>query len=231
MKRAFVDNSVSTGGAKQQIYAGLAEVAQAIGHAHRLELLEHLAQGPRNVEDLAVRAGLTFANASRHLQILRRARLVETKRRGKNVLYSLAGNAEVVALLKALGRVAERNLAEVRQIMTDYFGARDALAPVSQEELMSLLREGTVMLLDVRPGDEFALGRLPGALNVPLAELEQHLARIPKNQQIVAYCRGPYCILSFEAVAMLRARGYRVRRLEDGFPEWKAAGLPIEATT
>lgn len=176
------------------------------------------------------RAGLTFANASRHLQILRRARLVETERRGKNVLYSLAGNTEVVALLKALGCVGERNMAEIRQVMTDYFGARDALAPVSREELMASLQEGTVTLLDVRPGDEFALGHLPGAHNVPLAELERRFAQLPKDQQIVAYCRGPYCILSFEAVALLRARGYSVRRLEDGFPEWQAAGLKIEAT-
>ena len=222
--------NVSTVGGKQQIYESLAEVAQAVGHAHRLELLEHLAQGPRNVEELATRAGLTFANASRHLQILRRARLVETERRGKNVLYSLAGTAEVVALLKALGGIGERNIAEVRQVMTDYFGARDALAPVSRDELMSSLQEGTVTLLDVRPGDEFALGHLPGALNVPLGELERRLAQLPKAQQIVAYCRGPYCILSFEAVALLRARGYSARRLEDGFPEWQAAGLEIETT-
>jgi ArsR family transcriptional regulator len=220
---------MSTGGPKQAIYVSLAEVAQAIGHAHRLELLEHLAQGQRSVEELAAVAALTFANASRHLQILRRARLVETERRGKHILYRLAGETEVVALLKALGRVGERNMAEVRQMMTDYFSARDALAPVSREELISSLRDGTVTLLDVRPEDEFVLGHLPGALNVPLSELMKRLSKLSKDQEIVAYCRGPYCILSFEAVALLRTKGYRVRRLEDGFPEWKAAGLAIEA--
>lgn len=220
---------MSTAGPKQTIYANLAEVAQALGHAHRLELMEQLAQGPRNVEELAERAGLTFANTSRHLQILRRARLVKAERRGKHVLYSLAGETEVVALLKALDRVGERNIAEVRQMMSDYFGTRDALAPVSRKELLASLKAGTVTLLDVRPGDEFALGHLPGALNIPLDELKRRLAKLSKNQEIVAYCRGPYCILSFEAVAMLRAKGFKVRRLEDGFPEWKAAGLAIEA--
>lgn len=220
---------MSTAGPKQAIYSRLAEIAQAIGHPHRLELLEHLAQGRRSVEELAALAGLTFANASRHLQILRRSRLVETKRRGKRILYSLSGEPEMVALLKALGHVGERNLAEVRQMMTDYFGARDALAPVSRDELMSSLREGMVTLLDVRPEDEFALGHLPGALNMPVGDLENRLSELPKDQEIVAYCRGPYCILSFEAVATLRAKGYKVRRLEDGFPEWKAAGLAIQA--
>src|SRR5690606_9999777 len=128
-----------------------------IGHAHRLELLEHLAQGRRSVEELAARSGLTFANASRHLQILRRARLVETERRGKHVLYSLAGETEVVAVLKAPGCVGERNVAEVRQMMADYFDQRDALAPVTRGELMASLRDSTVTLLDVRPEDEFAL--------------------------------------------------------------------------
>ncbi|MGN6306198.1 MAG: ArsR/SmtB family transcription factor [Mesorhizobium sp.] len=219
---------MSTAGPKQAIYSSLAEVAQAIGHAHRLELLEHLAQGQRSVEELAARSRLTFANASRHLQILRRARLVETERRGKHVLYSLAGEAEVVALLKSLGCVGERNVAEVRQMMTDYFDALDALAPVTRQELIASLRDNMVTLLDVRPEDEFALGHLPGALNMPLSELERRLSELPKDHEIVAYCRGPYCVLSFEAVASLRAKGYRVRRLEDGFPEWKAAGLDVE---
>lgn len=222
--------SVSSTGPKQAIYSSLAAIAQAIGHPHRLELLEHLAQGPRSVDELAARSGLTFANASRHLQILRRARLVETERRGKHILYSLSGSAEVVSLLKALGCVGERNMAEIRQMMTDYFFARDALAPVSRQELAASLRAGTVTLLDVRPEDEFALGHLPGALNVPLSNLTKRLSKLPKDREIVAYCRGPYCILSFEAVASLRAKGYKVRRLEDGFPEWKAAGLDIEAT-
>jgi ArsR family transcriptional regulator len=169
----------SSTGSKQAIYESLAEVAQALGHAHRLELLEHLAQGERNVEALSARASLTFANASRHLQILRRARLVETERRGKHIFYRLAGDAVVVALIKALGRVGERNVAEVDRVMADYFRARDALEPVSREDLVSRLHNGLVTVLDVRPEDEFAVGHIPGALNIPLAELERRLEHIP----------------------------------------------------
>lgn len=219
---------MSTPGPKQVIYANLAEIAQALGHPHRLELMEHLAQGRRSVEELAVLARLTFANTSRHLQILRRARLVDTERRARHVLYGLAGEAEVVTLLHALGSVGERNLAEVRQVMANYFDKRDALAPVSREELLAWLHEGSVTLLDVRPEDEFALGHLPSAVNLPLGELEQRLSQLPENRDIVAYCRGRYCVLSFEVIARLRAMGYTVRRLEDGFLEWKAAGLDIE---
>jgi len=145
------------------------------------------------------------------------------------VLYRLAGEAEVVELMRALGRVGERNLAEVSRIMTDYFHARDALEPVSREEMVSRLRDGLVTVLDVRPEDEFALGHLPGALNIPLGKLEDRLSDLAADREVIAYCRGPYCVLSFEAVAALRARGYLVRRLEDGYPEWKAAGLPVEA--
>jgi ArsR family transcriptional regulator len=219
---------MSSTGPKQAIFAVLAEVAQALGHAHRLELLEHIAQGMRSVEELSRRTRLSFANTSRHLQILRRARLVDTERRGKNVLYRLAGDAEVVELMRALGRVGERNLAEISHILTDYFYARDALEPVSREDMASRLRDGLVTVLDVRPEDEFALGHLPGALNIPLSKLEQRLGELPADREVIAYCRGPYCVLSFEAVAALRARGYPVRRLEDGYPEWRAAGLPVE---
>ncbi|MFC3325025.1 ArsR/SmtB family transcription factor [Mesorhizobium cantuariense] len=222
---------MSSIGPKQAIFASLAEVAQALGHAHRLELLEHIAQGERSVEGLSARVGLNFANASRHLQILRRARLVETRRDGKHVLYRLAGDAQVIELMQALGRVGERNVAEVNRVMTDYFHARDALEAVSREDLISRLHDGLVTVLDVRPEDEFALGHLPGALNIPLAELERRLAELPPNREVIAYCRGPYCVLSFEAVAALRSRGYTVHRLEDGYPEWKAAGLPIETAT
>lgn len=220
---------MSSTGPKQAIYESLAEVAQALGHAHRLELLEHLAQGERSVEELSARAHLNFANTSRHLQILRRARLVETERRGKHVLYRLAGDAEVVALIRSLGRVGERNVAEIDRVMADYFRARDALEPVSRDDLVSRLHDNLVTVLDVRPEDEFAVGHLPGALNIPLAELERRLAEVPADREVIAYCRGPYCVLSFEAVAALRERGYLVRRLEDGYPEWKAAGLPVEA--
>lgn len=219
---------MSSNGPKQKIFASLAGVAQALGHAHRIELLEHIAQGERSVEVLSARTGLSFANTSRHLQILRRARLVETERRGKHVLYSLAGDTAVVELMLALGRVGERNLAEIDRVMTDYFRDRDALEPVLREDLVSRLKDGLVTVLDVRPEDEFALGHVPGAINIPLGELERRLRELPMDREIVAYCRGPYCVLSFEAVAALRARGFKARRLEDGLPEWKASGLPLE---
>jgi rhodanese-related sulfurtransferase len=210
------------------VFVRLAEIAQALGHAHRLELLEHVGQGEQSVEDLAAHVGLTFANASRHLQILRRARLVEPRREGKRMLYSLVGEEEVVPLLHKLGRVGERNTAEIERVMATYFRARDEMEPVSRTSLIARMQDGLVTLLDVRPEDEFALGHLPGALNVPLRALERHLATLPMDREIVAYCRGPYCVLTFEAVATLRARGFCVRRLEDGYPEWKAAGLPTE---
>ncbi|WP_322087836.1 metalloregulator ArsR/SmtB family transcription factor [Burkholderia sp. BCC1999] len=219
---------MSSAGPKQAIYASLAEVAQAIGHPNRLELLEHLAQRERSVEELTALSGMTFANTSRHLQILRRARLVDTERRGKHIVYRLAGDGEVVVLMKALGRVGERNVAEVNKVMGDYFHARDALEPVSRDELTARLADGLVTLLDVRPQDEFAQGHLPGALNIPLSELDARVGELPAGTEIVAYCRGPYCVFAVEAVAALRARGFTAVRLEDGFPEWKAAGLAVE---
>ncbi len=218
---------MSSVGPKQRVFVGLAEIARALGHAHRLELLEHLGQGERSVEDLAVRANLTLANTSRHLQLLRRAALVEGRRAGKRIYYRLAGEMAVVGLLLALSRVGERNSAEIARVMASYFRARDEVEPVSRNELLERLRAGTATVLDVRLEDEFAYAHLPDALNIPLAQLERRLAELPADQEIVAYCRGPWCVLSFEAVALLRQRGYRVRRLEDGFPEWKMAGLPI----
>jgi rhodanese-related sulfurtransferase len=213
---------------KQQVLASLAKIAQALGHPHRLELLEHLGQGERSVEDLAARAGLTLANTSRHLQLLRRAALVEGRREGKRIFYRLAGADVVVGLLRALSRVGERNSAEIAWVMTSYFRARDEFEPVSRDELLDRLRCGAAAVLDVRPEDEFTHGHVAGALNIPLAQLERRLAELPQDREIVAYCRGSWCVLSFEAVALLRRRGYRARRLEEGFPEWKTAGLPID---
>jgi rhodanese-related sulfurtransferase len=218
---------MSSVGPKQHVFASLAEIAQALGHAHRLELLEHLSQGERSVEDLATRAGLTIANTSRHLQLLRRAALVEGRREGKRISYHLAGADVVVGLLRALSRVGEHNSAEIARVMASYFRARDEFKPVSRDELLDRLRSGTAAVLDVRPEDEFARGHLADAVNIPLSQLEQRLAELPADLEIVAYCRGPWCVLSFEAVALLRRRGYQARRLEDGFPEWKMAGLPI----
>ena len=214
------------------VRAALAEVAKALAHEHRVELIEQLAQGPRSVEALAERVGLSVANASQHLQQLRRVGLVEAQRDGKRVIYRLADDAQldIVALFSALRHVAEHAVDAMESVISSYFHARDELEPVAAEELVTRLREESVVLLDVRPEDEYGLGHLPGALNIPLRELEHRLSELPRRREIVAYCRGPYCVLSFEAVAALRARGFKVRRLEEGFPEWKAAGLPVEAS-
>lgn len=222
-----MDKAKSIPQPKHAIYQALSEVAQAIGHVHRLELLEAISQGPRSVEGLAEATGLSVANTSRHLQLLRRARLVEPERQGKRIFYSLSGEAEVVALLRALGCFGERNVAEVQGVMRDFFEQRDALEPVSRETLLERMASDGVTLLDVRPSAEYALGHLPGALNCPASELEKALAGLPRDKEIVAYCRGPYCVMSFEVVAKLRELGFNVRRLEEGFPEWKAAGLQV----
>jgi ArsR family transcriptional regulator len=171
------------------------------------------------------------ANASQHLQQLRRAGMVDTQRSGKRVVYRLADDAEadIVTLLSGLRHVAEHAVASMERVIGAYFRARDRLEPPAASELVTRLREGSVVLIDVRPEDEYGLGHLPGALNIPLRQLEERLSELPRDHEIVAYCRGPYCVLSFEAVAALRTHGFNVRRLEDGFPEWKAAGLPIEA--
>ena len=222
--------SMSSRTAAGTVRAALAEVAKALAHEHRVELIEQLAQGPRSVEALAERVGLSLANASQHLQQLRRSGLVNTQRNGKRVVYRLADDVEtdIVSLLGALRHVAEHAVASMERIVATYFRARDELEPVAATELLARLRGGDVVILDVRPEDEYGLGHLPGALNVPLRQLEQRLSELPRKREVIAYCRGPYCVLSFEAVAALRARGFRVRRFEAGFPEWKAAGLPIE---
>jgi ArsR family transcriptional regulator len=214
--------------AKGLVFEQLAAIARGLGHPHRLELIEHVAQGERSVERLAQLSGLSVANTSSHLQQLRRSGFVQSRRDGKRILYRL-GNGPILTLLSALRTYAEASQAEVREIVADYFHRLDALEAVARDSLLDRIREDAVTVLDVRPEDEFALGHLPGAVNIPLDKLERRLADLPGDREIVAYCRGPYCILSFEAVAMLRARGYTVHRLEDGYPEWKAAGLAIEA--
>jgi ArsR family transcriptional regulator len=218
---------MSSGNPKRDLYAQFANVARAIANEHRLELLELVAQGDRSVEALAELSGLSVANASQHLQHLRRAGLVAARRQAKFVLYRLADDA-VLAMLAAMHKVAERNIGEVERILRSYFHSRDDLEPVSRADLQRRMKQGLVTVLDVRPEDEFALGHLPGARNVPLSQLKRHLSRLDRDAEIVAYCRGPYCVLSFEAVAQLRKRGFKARRLQDGLPEWKAAGLPVE---
>ena len=223
---------MSTTNPKRALFEQFAAVAKAAAHPLRLELLEQLAQGERNVEVLADRIRVSVASASQHLQQLRRAGLVAARRQGNFIFYRL-GDDGVLDLMTSLRQIAERQSAEVERIVRSYFDDRDSLEAVSRADLIDRMKAGVVAVLDVRPADEFALGHLPGAVNIPLGELERRLAEFDPAQEIVAYCRGPYCVLSYEAVARLRARGYRVRRLEDGLPEWRAAGLPVElgATT
>lgn len=218
--------AVSSRGVKATLHESFAEVAKAAAHPHRLALLEQLAQGERNVDTLSANVGLTVANTSQHLQSMRRAGLLAARREGKFTFYRLADDS-VLALLDAIGAVAERNVAEVKAVVSGYFNARDDMEPVSRRELKQRMAAGTVTVLDVRPAEEFALGHVPGAVNMPTAELKRRLSELPRSKEIVAYCRGPYCVFAFEAVAALRSAGYKARRLEDGLPHWRAAGLPV----
>lgn len=214
---------------KLALFEQFALVAKTLGHPQRLELIEQLGQGPRSVDLLAEKLGAPIANISQHLQTMRRAGLVVAERKGKFVVYRLADDSVQVAM-QAIQRVAENNLAEVDKIVRGYFEERDSLEPVTREELSGRLRDGMVTVLDVRPADEFALGHVPGALNVPLSELDARLATLDPEKDIVAYCRGAYCVMSFEAVSRLRAQGFSARRLEDGMPEWAAAGNAVASS-
>jgi rhodanese-related sulfurtransferase/DNA-binding transcriptional ArsR family regulator len=219
---------MSSGGFKQDLFAQFARVGKALSHGNRLELLEFIAQGERSVDQLSKVAGLSVANTSQHLQQLRQAGLVACRKEGLKVFYRLSGD-DVLVLLDALRAVAERHLAEVQQLVQSYLTSRDSLEPVARPELLERVRDGMVCVLDVRPPEEYAAGHVPGAVNVPLKELEAHLEDLDPKQDVVAYCRGPHCILAFEAVAKLRERGFSAHRLEEGFPEWRLAGLPVES--
>ncbi|MGB5034972.1 MAG: metalloregulator ArsR/SmtB family transcription factor [Blastocatellia bacterium] len=213
---------------KNRLYEQFARVGGSLSSPARLELLDVLAQGERSVDVLADRAALSVANTSRHLQILRDAGLVLTRRQGLRVFYRLA-EPGVFDLLAALRSLAERRLAEVDRIASEYFGARDEFEPVTRPELIERTRAGRVIVLDVRPAEEFAAGHIPGAVSIPFDELERRLGEVPKGREVVAYCRGPYCVWSHRAVGTLRASGRKARRLVDGFPEWNAEGLPVES--
>ncbi len=213
---------------KTRLLEELARVGKALGSASRLELLEVLAQGERTVETLARAAGLSMANASRHLQVLREARLVEATKEGVYVRYRLAG-PEVFELTRSVRALAERRIAEVERIARAFRHGREGLEPIGAGDLAERLRTGTVLVLDVRPEEEFRAGHIAGAVSIPLERLAKGLLRLPRGKEIVAYCRGPYCVLADRAVEILRAKGRRARRFTDGFPEWRAAGLPIES--
>lgn len=218
---------MSSKGVKPRLFAEFAKVSKALGSGNRLELLEFLAQGERSVDVLARLAGLSVANTSRHLQVLRQVGLVQARKEGAFVYYSVSGDG-VIRLLGALQEVAQHNVAEVQSIVVAYLHSKDALEPVSVAELAERIRAGLVTVVDVRPKEEYAAGHLPGAVNVPLADIDARARDMPRDREIVAYCRGPFCVLSFEAVARLREKGFSARRLETGFPEWKVAGLPVE---
>lgn len=219
---------MTTDSIKRTLYDQFAQVARAVAHGYRLELLEFLAQGERNVDELVQLTGLPVATVSQHLQHLRRAGLVQTRRDGRFVCYSITSD-EVLALVSALREVAEHNLATVRQLAADFHGAPEALEPVSLDELSERLHEDSVTLLDVRPPAEYAAGHLPGALNIPVGELAARLDELTSAEHVIAYCRGPYCALSLEAVRMLQAHGVSARRLQEGYPEWRlaVAGAPL----
>jgi len=214
--------------AKDRLYEAFARTAKAAASPKRIELLELLAQGERTVESLARASAMSVTNTSAHLQVLARSRLVATRKDGTKIYYRLAGD-DVAAFVVALRDLARSRLAEVGEVVRDYFGARDALEPVRREELLARAEQGKVVILDVRPAGEFAAGHIPGALSVPLDQLDAALDRLPRHTEIVAYCRGPYCVLAPQAVERLRARGYQARRLADGLPEWRLAGLPVAA--
>ncbi|MFD4838506.1 ArsR/SmtB family transcription factor [Achromobacter sp. NPDC058515] len=207
------------------LFDALADVAKTLAHPHRLVLLEHIQQGERPVERLAELSGLSIANASQHLQQLRRAGLVQTRRDGKRVLYRL-GSGPIANVLASLRDYAAHQQTEMQGVIADSVHQRERLEGISVEELLDRMKN--VVVLDVRPAEEYALGHLPGAVNIPTEELERRLAELPKNVEIVAYCRGPYCVLSTDAVRALRERGLSAHRLNAGFPEWKAAGLRVE---
>ncbi|MFG1204606.1 metalloregulator ArsR/SmtB family transcription factor [Xanthobacter aminoxidans] len=213
---------------KRALFAELATVARALGHEHRVELLEHLAQGERSVEALARLTGLSMANASQHLQQLRRAGLLEARRDGKFVLYRLADDG-IVQLMSVLRQTAERNIATVGALLARYFDGRDGLEPIGRADLVERAQAGLVTVIDVRPREEFDLGHVPGAVSIPLEELDARLEELDPAAEIIAYCRGAYCLLAVEAVVRLRAKGFSARRMEDGMPEWRAAGLPVVA--
>lgn len=212
---------------KARLFEHFARVAKALASANRLELLEALAQGERGVDGLAKASGMSVANTSHHLQVLRDGGLVQSRREGLQIIYRLTDD-EVQNLITGLRHVAEKHLAEVERIVRENFENRDQLSPVRRKDLLNLVRSGEAMVIDVRPPSEYEAGHIEGAVSVPLDTLPERLNQLPQDQEIVAYCRGPYCMLAFEAVERLRKLGYRARRLEDGFPEWKSESMPIK---
>jgi len=211
---------------KDAIYDQFARIGKAVSSPKRLELLDLLCQGERSVEILAKESGLTVANASQHLQVLRAARLVEAEKDGVFVIYRLADQT-VCEFFRVMRVLAESRLAEVEQIKRRFLEGREGMEAVDRDSLLERVREGVVAVLDVRPVEEYNAGHIPGAISIPLKELELHLTELPRDQEIVAYCRGPYCVLSVQAVEMLRAKGFKAIRLEEGIQDLRAMGFPV----
>jgi rhodanese-related sulfurtransferase/DNA-binding transcriptional ArsR family regulator len=211
---------------KDRVYEQLARIGKAVASPQRLELLDLLSQAPRTVDSLAQEAHLTVANTSRHLQVLRAARLVEAEKDGVCVRYHLADEA-VADFFRSLRILAANRLAELDHIARQFFTDRGTLEPVDRKVLLARARKGQVTVLDVRPQEEYRAGHIPGALSIPLKELKERLAELPRDQEIVAYCRGPYCVLAAQAVELLQQHGFRAVRLEDGVVDWRARGLPV----
>lgn len=209
------------------MYEQLARLGKAVAAPKRIELLDLLCQGPRTVEALAGEASLSVANASRHLQVLRAARLVDAERQGLFVEYRLA-DEDVSRFFLAMRALAEARLPEVREVTRDYFDKRGALEPVATDELLRRVRAGDVTVLDVRPVEEYVAGHIPGAISIPIGELKPRLNELKKSSDIVAYCRGPYCVMAVEAVELLRKRGFRAHRIEQGVADWRARGWKVE---
>ena len=220
---------MASGAAKVALFDALASVAQALGSGRRAEIVDLLAQGERSVEEIANEISQSVANTSQHLHVLARAGLVRSRREGTRVFYRLASE-RVGDLWAAVRDVAVRHVAEVNQLTDEYLGDRDGVEPVSAEELQERLARGDVVVLDVRPEPEYRAGHIPGAQSAPLAVLASLEPKLPRRRQIVAYCRGPYCVYADDAVRLLRARGLKARRLDVGFPEWRRAGLPVETS-
>ncbi|HZN78386.1 MAG TPA: metalloregulator ArsR/SmtB family transcription factor [Mycobacterium sp.] len=214
---------------KDRLYGEFARIGKAIASPHRLEILEILAQGERTVESIAAETGLSVANTSRHLQQLRQAQLVLARREGLFVHYRLSG-PEVVGLVLALRHTAEQHLAEVDRVVGDFFGDRDGFEPVTPDELTRRMTNGEVVVLDVRPEQEYAAGHIAGARSMPVGDISKRIGELPRDKEYIAYCRGPYCVYADEAVAMLRANGRTAQRLTDGYPEWWLAGRPVRRT-
>jgi rhodanese-related sulfurtransferase/DNA-binding transcriptional ArsR family regulator len=212
---------------KDRLYGQFARIGKALSSPHRLEILELLAQGERTVDSLATEVGLSLANTSQHLQALRQAALVESRKDGLFVSYRLS-DPTVFELCTAIRTVAERQLADLERLVRDHFGDREDAEAVEMNDLLKRARSKSVVVLDTRPPSEYAAGHIAGALSVPVDDLQRRLGRLPKGKEYVAYCRGPYCVYADRAVEILRANGRRARRLREGFPEWRAAGLPVE---